>query len=88
MDTEAQDDLKALLEWWRQKKSSPLGEIQVRPVFKGEQKNSGFHLNEEIMKRARDKLKGDRQRSGKSLSQLVELLLWQYIGSPEDLLEQ
>jgi len=88
MDSAAQDDLKALLEWWRQKKSSPLGEIQARPVFKGKRRNSGFHVNDSILKRAMEKVKTDKVRTGGSLSMLVELLLWQYIDSPEDLLEQ
>lgn len=88
MDAEAQDDLKDLLEWWRQKKGSPLREIQARPVFKGTRRNSGFHINAEILKRAMKKVKTDKVRTGGSLSMLVELLLWEYLDKPEDLLEQ
>jgi hypothetical protein len=87
MDSAAEDDLKSLLEWWRQKKGSPLGEIQARPVFKGRRRNSGFHVNDTILKRAMEKVKKDKVRTGGSLSLLVELLLWEYIGKPEDVLE-
>ena len=80
MNSEAMEDLRDLLEWWRQKKSSPLREIQARPVFKGTRRNSGFHINAEILKRAMKKVKTDKVRTGGSLSMLVELLLWQYIG--------
>jgi hypothetical protein len=88
MDTEAQRDLEDMLEWWRKKKSSPLREIQARPVFRGKRINSGFHINETILRKAQEKVKTDKLRSGGSLSLLVELLLWRYIGSPEDVLEQ
>ncbi|MGO9118506.1 MAG: hypothetical protein ACLQPD_12980 [Desulfomonilaceae bacterium] len=88
MDSEAMEDLKDLLDWWRQKKSSPLGEIQARPVFKGTRRNSGFHINATILKRAADRVKKDKVRTGGSLSMLVELLLWEYLDRPQDLLER
>jgi len=88
MDPNALEDLKDMLAWWRAKKDAPLGEVQGRLVFQGEAKNTGVNVNLEIVKRARDKIKNDKARTGGSLSKLVELLLWQYIGSPEDLLEK
>jgi len=88
MDADAMADLKDLLEWWREKKHAPMGKVQGRLVFSGEAKNTGVNVNLEIVKRARYKIKTDKARTGGSLSKLVELLLWQYIGSPEDLVEK
>ncbi len=88
MDGAALEDLRMILEEWRNREIIPMKEIQPRPVFKGKRRNSGFHVNDEILRRAADKVKKDKVRTGGSLSMLVELLLWQYIGSPEDLLEQ
>jgi hypothetical protein len=61
-----------------------------RPVFKGgpkSRRNTGFNIHKEILNRAPKKVEKDRVRSGGSMSRLVELLLWEYIGRPEDLLE-
>jgi hypothetical protein len=88
MDDDAMADLRDVLAWWREKKNTPLGEVQGRLVFRGIAKNTGVNVNKEIVKRARDKIKTDKARTGGSMSKLVELLLWQYIGSPEDLLEK
>jgi len=88
MDASALADLRIMLEEWRTRKDVYMREIQARPIFKGLRRNSGFHVNDAILKRAMEKVKTDKVYSGGSLSLLVERLLWQYIGSPEDLLEQ
>jgi hypothetical protein len=59
---------------------------EVRPVFKGERKNTGVLVNREILDRAAAKAKTEKARTGGSLSSLVELLLWFYVGSPDELL--
>lgn len=88
MDVDAMEDLRDMLGWWREKKHAPLREVQSRPVFRGKRRNTGVHVNEEILNRTMKKLKTDKVRTGGSLSLLVELLLWKYIGGPPDLLEK
>ena len=58
-----------------------------RPRFRKPRTNSGILLNENIRKRALEKAKADPDATGGSLSGLVELLLWRYIGSPSDVVE-
>lgn len=58
-----------------------------RPRFRKPRTNSGILLNEAIRKRALEKAKADPDATGGSLSGLVELLLWRYIGSPSDVVE-
>jgi len=58
-----------------------------RPRFRKPRTNSGILLNEDIRKRALEKAKADPDATGGSLSGLVELLLWRYIGSPSDVVE-
>lgn len=53
-----------------------------RPLFKGKAKNTGVVINEELLRLAREKLKTEPQRVGKSISQLVEFLIWEYVGRP------
>lgn len=87
LDTTALADLRAVLDWWRERQDESMILSPSRPVFKGKRRNSGFHINEEILRRATKKLKKDRVRTGGSMSLLMELLLWEYIGRPQDLLE-
>lgn len=58
-----------------------------RPRFKKPRSNSGILLNDEIRRRALEKAKADPDATGGSLSSLVEVLLWRYIGSPSDVVE-
>ncbi|AFM23722.1 hypothetical protein [Desulfomonile tiedjei] len=87
LDSEAFRALRAVLDWWRERQDETMILPPSRPVFKGPRRNSGFHINAEILKRATEKLKKDKVRTGGSMSLLMELLLWEYIGRPEDLLE-
>jgi len=87
LDKAAVDDLRDIVEWWRARKGEPSAFPQQRPVFRGERKNTGIHCNQTILKRAMEKVKTDKVRTGGSLSLLVEWLLWRYIGEPEDVLE-
>jgi hypothetical protein len=82
------ETLKEIIEWWKSRESTALDTVERRPVFIGKTKNSGIRVNEVILDRALNKAKQERLRTGGSLSQLVEWLLWVYIGSPEDLVEQ
>lgn len=87
LDAEAFQALRAVLDWWRERQDESMILSPSRPVFKGKRRNSGFHINEEILRRATEKLKKDKVRTGGSMSLLMELLLWEYIGRPQDLLE-
>lgn|GEM_PF-881724 len=86
LNAEAWEDLHAMLVWWRERRSEPTQ--ATRPVFRGKRRNTGVHINEDILTRAMAEAKKDKVRTGGSLSLLVELLLWQYIGSPDELLER
>jgi hypothetical protein len=60
-----------------------------KPMFKRENlKHTGIAINGEIQRRAVEKLKTEKGAVGKSLSQLVEYLLWDYIGRPDDVVEK
>lgn len=87
LDSDAFRALRAVLDWWQERQDETMILSPSRPVFKGKRRNSGFHINEEILRRATAKLKKDKVRTGGSMSLLMELLLWEYIGRPPDLLE-
>jgi hypothetical protein len=76
--------LNEMLSWFQ--RTHGVGLADVRPTFYGMRKNSGLHLNQRILNAALEKCLSDKQRTGGSLSQLVELLLWQYLGSPDEFL--
>lgn len=78
--------LSAVAQWWRETRGVSVV-VQGRPVFKGPRRNTGIHCNIEILKRALKKAKTEKASTGGSLSQLVEVLLWHYIGEPQDLLD-
>ena len=82
------DNLKALLDWWKSRPEATVSTPEPRPVFTGESKNTGIRINKTILERATAQAREQRWQTGGSLSQLVELLLWRYIGSPEDVLDQ
>jgi len=82
-----QGDLAELLTWWKEEKTH-VGLMEVRPEFKPDlpYKSTGIRVRKEILTRAMEKAKRQRLKSGGSISSLVEVLLWEYIGSPADLL--
>ena len=83
------EKIREMIDWYEQHKDSgpPVDMPGNRPLFKGERKNTGVILSKSVVKAARRKMNTDRARVGKSLSQLVEVLLWQYAGSPVNLVE-
>lgn len=87
LDAPALADLRAVLDWWRARQEESMILSPTRPVFKGPRRNSGFHINAELLKRATEKLKKDKVRTGGSMSLLMEILLWEYLGRPQDVLE-
>lgn len=58
-----------------------------RPRFKYPRVNSGITCNAEIRRRALIKAKADPDATGGSLSSLIELLLWKFLGCPSDVVE-
>ncbi len=81
------ETLDEIVQWWNERKEAGLPE--QRPVIRGgtgQRQNTGMCVDAVVLKRAREKARHERIRTGGSMSQLVELLLWQYIGSPADLL--
>jgi hypothetical protein len=82
-----QGDLAQILTWWKEQRTV-VGLMEARPEFRGDlrYKSTGIRVREEILARAMKKAKRQRLKSGGSISSLVELLLWEYIGSPADLL--
>ena len=81
------ETLKEIIEWWKAREATTLNAIERRPVFLGKTKNSGIRVNEVILDRAMNKARQERLRTGGNLSQLVEWLLWIYVGSPDDVVE-
>lgn len=59
-----------------------------RPQFKSEsKKNTGLILDKTIHELSEEKRRTEPERVGNSFSQLVEFLLWKYIGGPMNLVE-
>lgn len=52
---------------------------------KGERIQQTYRISKELIERAREKQSMDVPRSGDTMPKLIELLLWQYLGCPEDL---
>lgn len=86
LSSEEVASLREIIAWWKSRKMG-LGEIERRPIFKGEPRNTGIKINGELLNRALQKAKKERLRTGGSLSGLVEWLLWKYLDEPEDLIE-
>lgn len=85
--------LTELLSWYESQKEAPMqtttpttGEALIlpehRPLIPGKRKNTGVFINERLMELVKTKLKTEQERVGTSLSQLIEVLLWSYAGSP------
>jgi hypothetical protein len=81
------DEIVVLREIIQAYRANKLDLALLRPRFKQPRTNSGILLNDEIKKRALEKAKADPDATGGSLSSLVEVLLWRYLGSPSDVVE-
>lgn len=87
--------LTEMIGWYESMKGAPMqtaheaptGEALTipthRPLIPGKRKNTGVFINEKLLDMVKAKLKTEQERVGTSLSQLVELLLWSYAGSPD-----
>ncbi|MBI5251576.1 MAG: hypothetical protein HY912_18960 [Desulfomonile tiedjei] len=84
---EETETLQEMIEWWKSRESASMDAAGRRPLFIGETKNTGVRINKVILERAIEKSKRERAKTGGNLSQLMEWLLWIYIGSPDDVVE-
>jgi len=78
--------LREIISWWKSRRMG-LEEVERRPIFKGQTRNTGIKINEELLNRAVQRAKKERLRTGGSFSGLVEWLLWKYLDEPDDLIE-
>ncbi len=86
--------LKEMMDWWRQhKERGAAGEPAFegpRPVIGGGhgKQTANITVDREILARAITKAKREAEKTGGTLSLLVELLLFRYIGSPDELIQR
>lgn len=79
--------LQEMIEWWKSRESAAIDASDRRPIFTGKTRNTGIRVNVEILDRAMAKAKQEKFKTGGNLSQLLEWLMWIYIGSPDDVIE-
>lgn len=80
------EEIRELLDQYK-KIRVDVSSLSRRPVFKGPRTNSGIRCDDVIRRRALAKAQQDSTRTGGNLSSLIELLLWEYLGRPEDVVE-
>ena len=85
---EETDTLREMIAWWKSRESAAMEASLRRPVFIGKTRNTGIRVNELILERAINRARGEKLKTGGNISQLVEWLLWVYIGSPDDVVER
>lgn len=82
------DTLQEIIQWWKNRESVAMEGLDRRPVFTGKTRNTGIRVSAEILDRAITKAKEERLKTGGNLSQLVEWLLWIYLGRPDDVVDR
>jgi hypothetical protein len=86
-----EDDLDTLKRMVEEYKSHRLDftSLPRRPRFKGPRINTGITIRAEIRNRALARAKADPDGTGGgNLSGLIELLLWVFLGQPEDVIDR
>ena len=86
-----EDDLDTLKRMVEEYKAHRLDftSLPRRPRFKGPRVNTGITIRAEIRKRALERAKADPDGTGGgNLSGLIELLLWVFLGQPEDVIDR
>lgn len=84
IELERSGDLDSLVDWYRNTLDTSALVAAARPNLRGPRSNTGIKVNSELLRLARTKQKAGKWRS---LNQIIENLLWQFVGSPSDLLE-
>ena len=82
------ETLQEMVEWWKSRESAAMEAMERRPVFIGKTRNTGIRISEVILDRAVTKAKEEKLKTGGNMSQLVEWLMWIYLGSPDDVVER
>lgn len=96
--TETQSVTEELIEQMRAVAKAVYQEMQhtetqsvtdVRPVFKrGETDARSVRLDKKMMQAAIEKAQKERVKTGGTLNGLIELLVWEYLGCPDDFIEK
>ena len=82
------DTLKRMVEEYKSHRLNFTG-LPRRPRFRGPRINTGITIRAEIRNRALARAKADPDGTGGgNLSGLIELLLWVFLGSPEDVIDR
>jgi len=82
------DTLKKMVEEYKAHRFD-FTSLPRRPRFKGPRINTGITIRAEIRSRALARAKADPDGTGGgSLSGLIELLLWVFLGQPEDVIDK
>ena len=87
----AGDDFEVLRKMVQDYKSHRIdfSNLRRRPKFRGPRVNSGIAINAEIKRRAVERAKADPDGTGGgNLSGLIELLLWTFLGCPDDVVDR
>jgi len=84
--------LREIIQWWRTKghKEATAPAPQFRPKLKGESRATSIRVNSKLQRLAVRKANAreERPKTFGNLSGLVEYLLFQYLGCPEELLDE
>lgn len=95
VDESVSEDIMEMLAWWKERKDSlsRLMEspptVETRPTFKrGTVKDTAtktIRLSKELVKRVEREARAQKALTGGTFNGLVELLLWRFLGCPDDL---
>ncbi|MFZ5868558.1 MAG: hypothetical protein ACOYXY_21920 [Thermodesulfobacteriota bacterium] len=89
LDPETLETLLEMAAWWKRNRDKMLMPLPgTRPIF--HRKKSvlrSVRLDERLIKAAEKKAKEERATTGGGFNQLVELLVWQWLGRPTEFLE-
>lgn len=83
--------LLEMAEWWKDNKGKLLQPLPLaRPRFRRGAKTTttrSIRLSKKMIEEAVKKAKKEQGRTGGTLNSLIEVLIWEYLGRPADLLE-
>ncbi len=80
--------LHEILEWWKGGKNSKEGFVVSRPRFSCKRRFVWIQVNEDILHRALKKVQQQETLGYGALSPVIEQLLWKFVGSPKDVLDE
>ncbi|MFH1113717.1 MAG: hypothetical protein V1792_07320 [Pseudomonadota bacterium] len=90
--------MRDIIHWWtsngeetmRRLETVRVEDLTARPTFLGRKRNSGIRVNAALLDAARTKCEKpeEARRTGGSISSLIELLLWKFLDSDPQFLEE